>query len=190
MSSVTSHEVLKMEPLAAASENNKDQTTVSSPQTGEGQESAADHPHGPSGGRRLHRVLDADSHLCHHYCSGENPQLHPSDHHLALLYRLGIHQQVGAAHLHSLVRTSPNVLLHGKCIFCCNHTHTHEHMLASPPHLLPTAAWTQFFMATWMKTLNVVSESSARRVRPCWRCRTRPGLESSFVSSLSVKPTA
>lgn len=144
MSYVTSHEVLKMEPLAAANENNKDQITVSSSQTGEGQESAADHSHGLSGGCRLHRVLDADSHLRHHYCSGENPQLHPSDHHLALLHRLGIHQQVGAAHLHSLVRTSPNVLsLHEKCISCSNHTHTWTY--PRPPPLLqqpePSSLW-------------------------------------------------
>ena len=46
-------------------------------------------------------MLDAHPHLRHHHRPGENPQLHPPDHHLALLHRPGLHQQVGAVHTHT-----------------------------------------------------------------------------------------
>ncbi|KAG7512388.1 delta-type opioid receptor-like [Solea senegalensis] len=60
---------------------------------GEGQEPTSDHAHGPGGGCRLHRLLDAHSHLCHHHHSRQHPQFHAADDHLALLHRPWLHKQ-------------------------------------------------------------------------------------------------
>lgn len=61
---------------------------------GEGPQPAAHHTHGASRGGRLHRVLDPHPHLRDHQGPGDHPQLSAADHHLALLHRFGLHQQL------------------------------------------------------------------------------------------------
>ncbi|XP_061913566.1 mu-type opioid receptor isoform X2 [Entelurus aequoreus] len=94
---------------------------------GEGQEPAAHHPHGAGGGGRLHRVLDAHPHLRHHHRPHQHPQLHPADHHLALLHRPGLHQQPQPCPLRLLGRELqallPRVLLIQPVTDGLTHTH-------------------------------------------------------------------
>lgn len=107
---LTSHFILLCHIFTVSHLLNHFHPSHTRPLTGERQEPASDHPHGPGGGRRLHCFLDSHTCFCHHHNSDQHPQLYAADHHLALLHCPGVHQQVRTRPLAKTNMVSPSKL--------------------------------------------------------------------------------